>query len=36
MLGAAGVQIPKNNLNNLQSVREEDGSSETMDLQDLL
>ncbi|GKG60693.1 hypothetical protein Tco_0614255, partial [Tanacetum coccineum] len=27
MLGAVGVQIPKNNLDNLHSVREEDGTS---------
>nr|GFB68851.1 hypothetical protein [Tanacetum cinerariifolium] len=31
MLGAAGVQIPKNNLDNLHSSREEDGTLETMD-----
>ncbi|GJT84876.1 hypothetical protein Tco_1066593 [Tanacetum coccineum] len=31
MLGAAGVQIPKNNLDDLHSSREEDGTSETMD-----
>ncbi|GKC46860.1 hypothetical protein Tco_1064582, partial [Tanacetum coccineum] len=36
MLGAAGVQIPKNNLDDLHSSREEDGTSETMDPQDLL
>ncbi|GKC64918.1 hypothetical protein Tco_1097516, partial [Tanacetum coccineum] len=36
MLGAVGVQIPENNLDNLQSVREEDGSSENVDPQDLL
>ncbi|GJU63032.1 hypothetical protein Tco_1244867 [Tanacetum coccineum] len=34
MLGAAGVQIPENNLDNLHSAREEDGTSETMDPQD--
>ncbi|GKD87430.1 hypothetical protein Tco_1358584 [Tanacetum coccineum] len=28
MLGAAGVQTPENNLDNLQSLREEDGTSE--------
>nr|GEU86894.1 hypothetical protein [Tanacetum cinerariifolium] len=36
MLGAAGVQIPKNNLDNLHSSREEDGTLKFMDLQDLL
>ncbi|GKD21213.1 hypothetical protein Tco_1222916 [Tanacetum coccineum] len=36
MLGATRVQIPKNNLDDLHSSREEDGTSETMDLQDLL
>ncbi|GJT64741.1 hypothetical protein Tco_1016221 [Tanacetum coccineum] len=36
MLGAAGVQIPKNNLDDLHSSREEDETSETMDPQDLL
>ncbi|GJU99960.1 hypothetical protein Tco_1329231 [Tanacetum coccineum] len=36
MLGAAGVQIPEKNLDNLHSSREEDGTSETMDPQDLL
>ncbi|GKA42106.1 hypothetical protein Tco_0734766, partial [Tanacetum coccineum] len=36
MLGATGVQIPKNNLDELHSSREEDGTSETMDPQDLL
>nr|GEV62322.1 SGNH hydrolase-type esterase domain-containing protein [Tanacetum cinerariifolium] len=36
MLGAAGVQIPENNLDNLHSSREEDGTSETVDPQDLL
>ncbi|GKA32106.1 hypothetical protein Tco_0718473 [Tanacetum coccineum] len=36
MLGAARVQIPENNLDDLHSSREEDGTSETMDLQDLL
>nr|GFC20275.1 hypothetical protein [Tanacetum cinerariifolium] len=36
MLGAVGVQIPENNLDNLHSSREEDGTSKTMDLQDLL
>ncbi|GJZ60124.1 hypothetical protein Tco_0615940 [Tanacetum coccineum] len=34
MLGAAGVQIPENNLDDLHSSREEDGTSETMDPQD--
>ncbi|GKB64742.1 hypothetical protein Tco_0920928 [Tanacetum coccineum] len=28
MLGAPGVQIPQNNLDNLQSIREEDGTLE--------
>ncbi|GKD06114.1 hypothetical protein Tco_1181088 [Tanacetum coccineum] len=36
MLGAAGVQIPENNLDDLHSSREEDGTSETIDPQDLL
>ncbi|GKB38543.1 hypothetical protein Tco_0883485 [Tanacetum coccineum] len=36
MLGAAGVQIPENNLDNLHSSKEEYGTSETMDPQDLL
>ncbi|GKF44667.1 hypothetical protein Tco_0131219 [Tanacetum coccineum] len=36
MLGAAGVQIPENNLDNLHSLREEDRTSESMDPQDLL
>ncbi|GKC04105.1 hypothetical protein Tco_0995715 [Tanacetum coccineum] len=36
MLGAAGVQIPENNLEDLHSSREEDGTLETMDPQDLL
>ncbi|GJS33639.1 hypothetical protein Tco_0532021 [Tanacetum coccineum] len=36
MLGAVGVQIPENNLDDLDSSREEDGTSETMDPQDLL
>ncbi|GKA61164.1 hypothetical protein Tco_0760571 [Tanacetum coccineum] len=36
MLGAARVQIPKNNLDDLHSSKEEDGTSETMDSQDLL
>nr|GEW40572.1 hypothetical protein [Tanacetum cinerariifolium] len=36
MLGAAGVQIPENNLDNLHSSREEDGTSKTVDPQDLL
>ncbi|GJS71595.1 integrase, catalytic region, zinc finger, CCHC-type containing protein [Tanacetum coccineum] len=31
MLGAAGVQILENNLDNLHSPKEEDGTSETMD-----
>nr|GFC34190.1 hypothetical protein [Tanacetum cinerariifolium] len=36
MLGAARVQIPENNLDNLHSSREEDGTLETVDLQNLL
>ncbi|GKC81380.1 hypothetical protein Tco_1137097 [Tanacetum coccineum] len=36
MLGAAGVQIPENNLDDLQASREEDGTLETVDPQDLL
>ncbi|GJX06725.1 hypothetical protein Tco_0194657 [Tanacetum coccineum] len=36
MLGAAGVQIPENNLDDLHSSREEDGTLETMDPQDEL
>ncbi|GJY65557.1 hypothetical protein Tco_0467795 [Tanacetum coccineum] len=36
MLGAAEVQIPEDNLDDLYSSREEDGTSETMDPQDLL
>ncbi|GJX59309.1 hypothetical protein Tco_0290699 [Tanacetum coccineum] len=36
MLGAAGVQIPENNLDDLHSSREEYGTSKTMDPQDLL
>ncbi|GJY51777.1 hypothetical protein Tco_0442624 [Tanacetum coccineum] len=36
MLGAARVQIPENNLDNLHSSGEEDETSETMDPQDLL
>nr|GEX79035.1 reverse transcriptase domain-containing protein [Tanacetum cinerariifolium] len=36
MLGEAEVQIPKNNLDDLHSSREEDGTSKTMDPQDLL
>ncbi|GJT38300.1 reverse transcriptase domain-containing protein [Tanacetum coccineum] len=36
MLGAARVQIPENNLDNLHSSREEDGTLEIMDPQDLL
>ncbi|GKD79159.1 hypothetical protein Tco_1341780, partial [Tanacetum coccineum] len=31
MLGAAGVQIPQNNLDNLHTLREEDGTLETLD-----
>ncbi|GJQ91824.1 hypothetical protein Tco_0002963 [Tanacetum coccineum] len=37
MLGASGVQIPENNLDNLKSTREEeDGTSEALDPQDWL
>nr|GFD31966.1 hypothetical protein [Tanacetum cinerariifolium] len=36
MLGASGVQIPKNNLDNLHSTVEEDGTLESVDPQDLL
>ncbi|GKD84964.1 hypothetical protein Tco_1356118 [Tanacetum coccineum] len=36
MLGASGVQMPHKNLDNLQSLREEDGTSETLDPQDCL
>ncbi|GKB58818.1 hypothetical protein Tco_0915004, partial [Tanacetum coccineum] len=36
MLGAAELQIPENNLDDLHSSREEDGTLETMDPQDLL
>ncbi|GKC55901.1 hypothetical protein Tco_1083499 [Tanacetum coccineum] len=36
MLGAAGVQIPENNFDDLHSSREEDGTSKTMDPQDSL
>nr|GEY14987.1 retrovirus-related Pol polyprotein from transposon TNT 1-94 [Tanacetum cinerariifolium] len=35
MLGATRVEIPKNNLDNLYSSREEDGTSKTIDPQDL-
>nr|GFA58888.1 hypothetical protein [Tanacetum cinerariifolium] len=35
-LGAAGVQIPENNLDNLHSSIEEDGTLKTVDPQDLL
>ncbi|GKG59964.1 hypothetical protein Tco_0609628, partial [Tanacetum coccineum] len=31
MLGASRVQIPQNNLDNLKSLREEDGTSEIVD-----
>ncbi|GJS71162.1 hypothetical protein Tco_0704003 [Tanacetum coccineum] len=31
MLGASGVQIPQNNLYNMQSLREEDGTSKLVD-----
>ncbi|GKB49854.1 hypothetical protein Tco_0900607 [Tanacetum coccineum] len=34
MLGAFGVQILKDDLDNLHSIREEDGTSETVDPQD--
>ncbi|GJU00378.1 hypothetical protein Tco_1110716 [Tanacetum coccineum] len=36
MLGAGGVQILEKNLDDLHSSREEDGTAETMDPQDLL
>ncbi|GKF34499.1 hypothetical protein Tco_0107699 [Tanacetum coccineum] len=36
MLGADGVQIPENNLDDLHSSKKEDGTLETMDPQDLL
>ncbi|GKD36315.1 hypothetical protein Tco_1251824 [Tanacetum coccineum] len=36
MLGAVGVQITENNLDDLRSLREEDETSKTMDPQDLL
>ncbi|GKD16394.1 hypothetical protein Tco_1205552 [Tanacetum coccineum] len=36
MLRAVEVQIPENNLDDLHSSREEDGTSKTMDPQDLL
>ncbi|GKF73023.1 hypothetical protein Tco_0219355 [Tanacetum coccineum] len=36
MFGAAGVQIPENNLDDLHSSREEYGTSKTIDPQDLL
>ncbi|GJV67443.1 hypothetical protein Tco_1482952 [Tanacetum coccineum] len=34
MLGVAGVQIPEDNLDDLHSSREEDGTLETMDPRD--
>ncbi|GKG20591.1 hypothetical protein Tco_0380392, partial [Tanacetum coccineum] len=36
MLGAARVKIPEDNLDDLHSLRQEDGTSEIMDPQDLL
>ncbi|GJS72861.1 hypothetical protein Tco_0705702 [Tanacetum coccineum] len=36
LLGASGVQIPKNNLDNLKLTREVDGEFETLDPQFLL
>ncbi|GKC32661.1 hypothetical protein Tco_1039955 [Tanacetum coccineum] len=36
MLGEARVQIPEDNLDDLHSLKEEDGTSEIMDPQDLL
>nr|GEZ20986.1 hypothetical protein [Tanacetum cinerariifolium] len=36
MLGAAEVQIPENNLDDMHSSREEDGTLKTKDPQDLL
>ncbi|GJR73996.1 hypothetical protein Tco_0086361 [Tanacetum coccineum] len=36
VLGASGVQIPQNNLDNLQSIREEeDGSTKVLDPRDV-
>ncbi|GKC95453.1 hypothetical protein Tco_1160895 [Tanacetum coccineum] len=34
MLGESEVQIPENNLDNLKSTREEDGTSKALDPQD--
>ncbi|GKE84545.1 hypothetical protein Tco_1558287, partial [Tanacetum coccineum] len=36
VLRATGVQIPEDDLDNLQSIREEDGTLEFVDPQDLL
>ncbi|GKF67971.1 hypothetical protein Tco_0197650, partial [Tanacetum coccineum] len=36
MLRASRVQIPHDNLDNLQSLREEDGTSKTVDPPDLV
>ncbi|GJU16129.1 hypothetical protein Tco_0260010 [Tanacetum coccineum] len=36
MLGAAGVQIPQNNLDNLRFTREEDGATGVLDPRDVL
>nr|GFB36172.1 hypothetical protein [Tanacetum cinerariifolium] len=36
VLGASGVQIPENNLDNLHSIVEDDGTLEIVDPQDLL
>ncbi|GKC82436.1 hypothetical protein Tco_1138153 [Tanacetum coccineum] len=35
VLGASGVQIPQNNLDNLRSTKEEDGATEVLDPRDV-
>ncbi|GKD13994.1 hypothetical protein Tco_1198401 [Tanacetum coccineum] len=35
VLGASGVQIPQNNLDNLRSIEEEDGATEILDPRDV-
>ncbi|GJY00552.1 ribonuclease H-like domain-containing protein [Tanacetum coccineum] len=35
VLGASGVQIPQNNLDNLRSIEEEDGATEVLDPRDI-
>ncbi|GJV67784.1 hypothetical protein Tco_1483293 [Tanacetum coccineum] len=35
VLGASGVQIPQNNLDNLRSTEEEDGATEILDARDV-